>query len=314
MQHPDFSDAAIEQTARRIMPHLRRTPVFEARLSGIGPVQFKAEYLQHTGSFKARGAFSALTSVTPGPAGVAAASGGNHGAAVAYAARQFGVKARIFVPATAPEAKVARIRSYGAEIDQTGSTYQHALEACAEYCRVEGARSLHAYDQAETILGQATLGRELHGQSPGLDTVLVATGGGGLISGIASWYRNRARIISVEPRTCATLHDALAHGASATVSPQGIAADALGASRAGDLVLPIARTMVSSAILVDDADIIAAMRWLWQQARVMVEPGGATALAALLSGAYVPARGERIGVVLCGANIEPIRFAELIGH
>ncbi len=309
----DISPENIAATAVRIAPFIRTTPVIAAKVRGIAAaVTFKLEHLQHTGSFKARGAFSSLAGIQRPAGGVAAASGGNHGAAIAYAAREFGLPARIFVPANAPQSKVDRIVSYGAAIDQTGTTYQDAVDACLEYCAAFGARGFHAYDQVPVILGQGTLGREIERQCPDLDTLLVATGGGGLIGGIAAWYQRRVKIVSVEPIGCPTLHDALRAGQVTRIKPHSIAQDSLGASLAGSLMFPIARQYVQGAVLVSDDAIRGAMRWLWSEMQIVVEPGGATALAALLSGAYAAKSGEKVGVLLCGANIMPSRFAELV--
>lgn len=310
----EITPDAIAATAIRIAPYTRVTPIIQAIVPGVtNPVAFKLEYMQHSGSFKARGAFSSLAGVAIPKAGIAAASGGNHGAAVAFAARQFGLPARIFVPANAPKSKVDRIISYGAEIVQTGKTYQDALDACLSFCRSSGAQSLHAYDQVPVILGQGTLGLEIAAQATDLDSLLVATGGGGLIGGIAAWYQNRVNVISVEPVASPTLHAALLAGEPVKIAPHGIAADSLGSSFVGSLMFPIAQKYVRQAVLVQENDITDAMKWLWSELRIAVEPGGATALAALLSGAYKPANGENVGVILCGANMEPQRFADLIG-
>jgi len=309
----EITPDAIAAAAVRIAPYIRVTPTIRASVPGVAlPVAFKLEHLQHTGSFKARGAFSGLAGAAIPKTGVAAASGGNHGAAIAYAARHFGVPARIFTPATAPKAKVDRISSYGAVIDQSGSTYQDALDACDAFCKSTNAVKFHAYDQVSVILGQGTLGREIEQQCPYLDSLLIATGGGGLIGGIAAWYQGRIAVFSVEPQGCATLHHALQAGKPKVIAPNGIAQDSLGASRAGQIILPIAQKFVRQAVLVSDPSIREAMKWLWSELRLVVEPGGAAALAALMSGAYRPAKDENVGVLLCGANIEPSRFAELV--
>ena len=303
----------IAQTAQRIAGHVRRTPVIDAVVPGANlPVTFKLEFLQHTASFKPRGAFANLTGRELPDAGVAAASGGNHGAAVAYAASRLGIKAHIFVPQLTPPAKVARIRSYGAELVQDGANYQAALENCDRFVADTEALPVHAFNSRATLLGQGTLAFELEEQAPDLDTVLVAVGGGGLIGGIAAWYRGRVKAVGVEPETSRALHAALAAGAPETVSVAGIAADSLGASRAGELMFPIAQAFVDQVALVSDDNIRNAQRWLWEHLRIVAEPGGAAALAALLSGAYQPAPRERVGVVLCGANTEPETFAKVI--
>jgi threonine dehydratase len=303
---------AIVRAAQRIAPHVRRTPVVEVTLAGATlPVTLKLELLQHSGSFKARGAFNNLVPAPAGGAGVATASGGNHGAAVAYAARQLGHRARIFVPEISSPAKVARIASYGADIVQRGANYSEALALCEAYIAESRAVSVHAYDSEATLEGQGTLGRELEAQAPGLDTLLVAVGGGGLIGGIAAWYRSAINIVGVEPQTCNTLHAALAAGERVAVKPSGLATDALGATTVGRLMFDIARDHVSQVVLVSDDDIRNAQRKLWRDMQLVTEPGGATALAALLSGAYRPARDERIGVVICGANTAIDVFGQL---
>ncbi|MGH6820326.1 MAG: serine/threonine dehydratase, partial [Methylocella sp.] len=269
------------------------------------------ELLQHSGSFKARGAFNNRVGRGPSGPGVAAASGGNHGAAVAYAARALGHKARIFVPRIAAPAKVARIASYGAEIVQEGANYQEALALCETHIKATGAFSVHAYDAEPTLQGQGTLARELEDQSPDLDTLLVAVGGGGLIGGIAAWYQSGVKIVGVEPETCNALHAALAAGGPVMIKPLGIASDSLGSSTAGALMFPIAKAHVDHVALVSDDAIRAAQRYLWNTAQLVSEPGGATALAALLSGAYRPEKEERVGVVICGANTTMDAFGKL---
>lgn len=302
---------AIEATALKIAPYIRRTPVMEVTLSKVArPVALKLELFQHTGSFKARGAFSTILGRDIPKAGIAAASGGNHGAAAAYAAYITGVPAHVFVPAIASPAKVARIKSYGAIIDQDGATYYDALEKCTRFIAETGALSVHAYDAVPTLLGQGTLGREIEEQLPGIDTLLVAVGGGGLIGGIAGWYRGDVRIVGVEPETCNALHASLAKGERVTVTPSGIAADSLGASFAGELMFPLAQEYIERVALVMDEEIRMAQRWLWDHARIITEPGGATAFAALLSGAYRPHKDERVCVVLCGSNTDPLTFSK----
>ena len=303
---------AITRAATRIAPHARRTPVVDVMVEGVElPVTLKLELLQHSGSFKARGAFNNLVAAQVGPGGIATASGGNHGAAVAYAARELGHKARIFVPEISSPAKVARIASYGAEIVQKGANYNEALALCDTYIVESGAVSVHAYDSEATLEGQGTLGRELEAQAPGLDTLLVAVGGGGLIGGIAAWYQSAVKIVGVEPQTCNTLHAALAAGERVAVKPSGLATDSLGATTVGRLMFEIAKDHVSQVVLVSDDDIRNAQRKLWRDMQLVTEPGGAAAFAALLSGAYKPARDERVGVVICGANTSMDAFAKL---
>jgi threonine dehydratase len=293
----------IERAAAKIAAHIRRTPVLDVALPGVArPVALKLEHLQHSGSFKARGAFNNLTGVKPGAGGVAAASGGNHGAAVAYAAQALGFPAHIFVPEISSPAKVARIQSYGATVHQQGATYHEALQACETHIAKTGAIGVHAYDSEATLAGQGTLALELEQQAPDLDTLLVAVGGGGLIGGIAAWYQGRVKVVGVEPVTSACLHAALQAGHPVDVSPSGIAADSLGARAAGRLMFPIAQQHVSGVALVSDEAIRDAQRWLWRNGQLVTEPGGAAAFASLLSGAYRPAPDERVGVVICGAN------------
>ena len=237
-----------------------------------------------------------------------AASGGNHGAAVAYAARRLGVRATIFVPGIASPAKLERIRNYGAELLVAGERYADALAASEAHVAATGALPVHAYDQLETLLGQGTIGLELEADAPDVDTLLVAVGGGGLIGGIAAWYAGRTNVIGVEPEGAPTLRRALDAGGPVDVEVSGIAADSLGARRLGENVFPIARDHVAGALLVSDAEIVAAQRALWEVMRVVVEPGSAAAFAALLTGRYRPAARERIAVLLCGANTTAVDF------
>jgi len=294
-----------------IRPFVRRTPVIEIDAADLGlpgsPVTFKLEFLQHTGSFKARGAMLNLLTRDVPEAGVAAASGGNHGAAVAWAAERKGVPANVFVPEIASPAKIARIESYGATLHVGGARYAEALAACETFMAETGAIGIHAYDQIETLAGQGTTAREF-AEDGRVDTLLVATGGGGLIGGMAAWAEGRLPIVSVEPETSACLHAALAAGHPVDVEVSGVAADSLGARRTGDLVFEIARAFVDDAVLVPDAAIREAQALLWDRLRIVTEPGGATALAALLAGAYRPAPDERVGVLLCGANTGAVSF------
>jgi threonine dehydratase len=302
----------ISRAAHRIAPFIRRTPVIDVRLAGIGkPVTLKLELLQHSGSFKARGAFNNLAEAPKSSAGVAAASGGNHGAAVAYVAQQMGHRARIFVPEISSPAKVAKIASYGAEIVQQGPTYYEALQLCEDYIAASGALSVHAYNTEPTLQGQGTLARELEDQAPDLDTVLVAVGGGGLIGGIAAWYQSKVKVVGVEPATSKALHAALAAGRPVDVVPSGVAADSLGAKSAGTLMFPIAQAHIDHVALVSDDAIRDAQRHLWQSLQLVAEPGGAAAVAALLSGAYRPEKDERVGVIVCGGNTTMEAFGKL---
>ena len=314
MMLPDPS--AIAKARRLIAPHIRQTPVYEisGRRFGLAhPVTLKLELLQHAGSFKPRGAFFNLLSRQIPDAGVAAASGGNHGAAVAYAAATLGIRARIFVPDIASPAKIDRIRSYGADILVQGDRYADALELCAHYQEETGAVGLHAYDSFETICGQGTLGAELEDQlgSDLPDTLLVAVGGGGLISGLANWFDGRIRIIGVEPDNAASLARAMAAGHIVDVPVSGVAADSLGAKRAGNLVLETAKNKIDQVITLPDAAILKAQKTLWTDYHLASEAGGVTAFAALLSRAYQPAPDERVGVILCGANVDLDQLARL---
>src|ERR1051325_1400616 len=306
-----ISRTEIQDAGRRIAQHVRRTPVLplEEKAFGIDArVFFKLECLQHTGSFKPRGAFNCILNSKIGEAGVIAASGGNHGAAVAYAAHQLGHRAEIFVPVITPQNKVDRLRQYGAAITIIGNSYSEALASSTQRALETNAVAIHAYDDARVLAGQGTLGMELEEQVRGLDSVLVAVGGGGLIGGVAAWYQERGRVISVEPECAPTLHHALAAGRVVDVDVGGVAADSLGARRAGELMFPIAQKFVTQAVLVTDDQIVEAQKVLWEKLRLIVEPGGATALAALLSNAYKPRPGERVGVVLCGANTDLAKF------
>ncbi len=262
----------------------------------------KLEYLQHTGSFKPRGAFANLLAREVPEAGVVAASGGNHGAAVAYAARKLGKPATIFVPGVSSPAKMAQIRSYGATLVVAGERYAEALEASERLAAETGALAVHAYDQIETLLGQGTVGMEFEAQAPGLDTLLVAVGGGGLIGGIAAWYGGKVRVVGVEPEAAPTLAYALRAGRPVDAPAGGIAADSLAPKRVGELMFPIARKYVERVALVTDQAIQEAQAALWDKLRVAGEPGGAAALAALLSRQYRPEAGARVGVLVCGAN------------
>jgi threonine dehydratase len=303
----------IAATEQLIRPHIRRTPVLEALGAdfGLGTAQliFKLELLQHSGSFKARGAFANLTMRRAPAAGVVAASGGNHGAAVAFAAMKLGVPARIFVPKVASAEKVERIRGYGAELVIAGERYADALSASEQWVAQSGAMAVHAYDQIETLLGQGSVGLELEQQAAQVETLLVAVGGGGLIGGVAAWYSNRIRIIGVEPEAAPTLTLALRAGAPVDSPAGGIAADSLAPSRVGKLMFPIAQNSIERVVLVPDEAIEQAQQILWKQLRIVAEPGGAAALAALLSRRYVPAPDERVGILLCGGNTTAVNFS-----
>jgi threonine dehydratase len=273
-------------------------------------LSLKFELFQHAGSFKARGAFANLLSRSLPPAGAAAASGGNHGAAVAFAAHKLRVPATIFVPSVASPAKIDRIRSYGAKLVIAGDRYADALAACEVWTEESGALPVHAYNDVETLLGQGTIGLELQEQAPDLDTVLVAVGGGGLIGGIASWYQGRVRVIGVEPEAAPTLTAALAAGRPVDSPAGGIAADSLAPKRVGELMFPIAQAFVSHVALVSDNEIQNAQQILWDVLRIASEPGGAAALAALISKKYKPEANERVGVIVCGGNTNAVCFSK----
>lgn len=296
----------IAATYELISPHIRRTPVIEVTGKDFGlgdvPLSFKLELLQHSGSFKARGAFTNLLTRAVPPAGVVAASGGNHGAAVAYAAMKLGQPAKVFVPTVTSPAKLERMREYGADLVIGGDRYADALAASEAWMAQSGAMSIHAYDQIETLLGQGTLALELEEQAPALDTLLVAVGGGGLIGGIASWYAGKVKIIAVEPDQAPTLYKALEAGHPVDAEAGGIAADSLAPRRVGELMFPIAQRYVDRVVLVTDEAILEAQAALWRIMRVASEPGGAAAFSALLSGRYKPDAGERVGVIVCGGN------------
>ncbi|TPJ42264.1 threonine/serine dehydratase [Mesorhizobium sp. B2-5-13] len=296
----------------RIRPYIRHTPVLRVDMADFDrpplAVDLKLECLQHSGSFKARGAFTNLLERPVPEAGVVAASGGNHGAAVAYAAMRLGHKATIFVPEVSPQAKLDRIRGYGADLVVGGARYAEALAASERFAEETGALQIHAFNQEETLIGQGTLGLEIENDLPEVDTLLVAVGGGGLIGGVAAWYAGRIRIVAVEPEGAPTLHRAFEAGHPVDAPAEGIAADSLAPKRVGEMMFPIAEAFVERSILVSDDDIIAAQKALWNSVRIISEPGGAAAFAAILSGRYAPAPGERIAVLVCGANANPANF------
>ncbi|TGU97173.1 threonine/serine dehydratase [Mesorhizobium sp. M00.F.Ca.ET.151.01.1.1] len=296
----------------RIRPYVRHTPVLRIDMADFDrpplAVDLKLECLQHSGSFKARGAFTNLLERPVPDAGVVAASGGNHGAAVAYAAMRLGHKATIFVPEVSPQAKLDRIRGYGADLVVGGARYAEALAASERFAEETGALQIHAFNQEETLIGQGTLGLEIESDLPEIDTLLVAVGGGGLIGGIAAWYAGRIRIVAVEPEGAPTLHRAFEAGRPVDAPAEGIAADSLAPKRVGEMMFPIAEAFVERSILVSDDDIIAAQKALWNRVRIISEPGGAAAFAAILSGRYTPTPGERVAVLVCGANANPANF------
>jgi threonine dehydratase len=312
MTSDDLTTERIAAAADRLRGHARRTPVLEVDGADVGlpgiELVFKLEFLQHGGSFKARGALTHLLSRDVPDAGVVAASGGNHGVAVAFAAMRAGKPATIFVPSVCSPVKLAQISHYGATVQVVGDSYADALAASQAWQRKSGALAIHAFDQVETLLGQATVAHEFEAQAPALDAVLVAVGGGGLIGGMAAWYRGRTRLIAVEPEAAPTLTRALQAGHPVDTPAGGVAADSLAPRQVGGLMFPLAQRHVAHAVLVSDDAIRQAQRTLWRLLRVVAEPGGAAAFAALQSDVFVPARGERIGVLLCGANTDAVRF------
>ena len=306
----------IRSAHARIRGHIRRTPILETATPVVGaaPISLKLECLQYSGSFKARGAFHNLLTRPALAAGCATASGGNHGAAVAFAAQKLGVRAHIFVPEIATPAKIAKIKAYGAEAIIGGGSYAEAQERCDQYVAESGALLVHPYDAVETIAGQGTLALEWEEDLERLglrklDTVLIAVGGGGLIAGAAAWFAGRVKVVGVEPDGSRALHAALEANAPVDVSVKSIAADSLGAKRVGELNFKIARRFVSSVVLVTDSAIAQAQRRLWADVSVIAEPGGAAAFAAIASGAYRPEQDERVGVLVCGANADPAALA-----
>jgi len=312
MIDPTLTRANIEATHKLIEGHIRRTPVIDVDGADFGlpgtTLVFKLEFLQHAGSFKARGAFNhMLTRVVPA-AGVVAASGGNHGAATAFAAMRTGVRATIFVPSVASPAKLEQIRQYGADLRIEGERYDDALRASEIFAEQTGALRVHAYDQVETLLGQGTTAREFGQQAGTLDAVLVAVGGGGLIGGMAAWYRGGTRLVAVEPKTAPTLAMALQAGVPVDAPAGGVAADSLAPRQVGRMMFPLAQQFVDASLLVSDDAIVAAQHALWKTLRIVTEPGGATAFAAVLSGVFETRPGMRIGIVLCGANTNIVKF------
>ena len=317
MLHKAIDRDSIAAAEQLIRPWIRRTPVVEVDGADLGlnlrNLVLKLELLQHTGSFKTRGAFSNLLSREVPAAGVVAASGGNHGAAVAFAAHKVRVPATIFVPQVASPSKIECIRRYGASLVIVGDSYAEALAASEVWTRQSGALPIHAYNGVETLLGQGTVGMEVEQQAPDLDTLLVAVGGGGLIGGIAAWYRGRIQIIGVEPEAAPTLTHALAVGRPVDAPAGGVAADSLAPKRVGEIAFPITQAFVKGVVLVTDEAIRRAQSTLWDVVRIAAEPGGAAALAALLSKRYEPQPNERVGVVVCGGNTSAVSFGTAAG-
>jgi len=305
----------VQAAAARIDGHVRRTPVLEVERGLFGgPAWLKLEMLQHGGSFKARGAFANLLAAVDGDVldrrvGIVIASGGNAGLANAFAAAALGVPATVFVPVTAPEVKVAKLRGLGATVVQVGADYATAYDAALEHARHTGAFHCHAYDQPAVVAGAGTLALEMLEQCGDLDTILVAVGGGGLIGGVIAAVDGSATVVGVEPDGAPTLHEALRVGSPIDVSVDSIAADSLGARRIGGIAFEMARDANVRSVLVTDGDLVSARRTLWDRWRIAVEHGAAAAFAALAAGAYVPRAGERLGIVLCGANTDPSTLA-----
>lgn len=314
MVGPDdaITPQAIARCEQVIRPYIRRTPVITVDGSEFGapadPLTLKLELLQHSGSFKARGAFSNLLTREIPAAGIVAASGGNHGAAVAYAAMRLGKPAKIFIPSISSPAKIARIREYGADLTVGGDGYAEALTASEVFAEQTGAMQVRAFDQNETIIGQGTLALELEAQAPDIDTVLVSVGGGGLVAGIAAWYAGRIKVIGVEPSASPTLTRALQAGHPVDAEVGGLAADSLAPRRVGERVFPIAQKYAPRTVLVTDDAIAEAQQTLWRALRIVAEPGGACAFSAISSGAYRPAAGERVAVVVSGGNTTAVNF------
>jgi threonine dehydratase len=311
--HTIVTRERIAETERLIRPFVRQTPVVSIDAADFGlpsaPLVLKLEFLQHSGSFKARGAFANLLLREIPSVGVVAASGGNHGAAVAYAAHRLGVAATIFVPRISSPAKIERIRAYGAEVLVCGERYADALAASEARIDEVGGLAVHAFDQVETLLGQGTLGFEIEAQCQDIDTLVVAVGGGGLIGGVAAYLGGRLKIVAVEPDSAPTLHEAFRAGRPVDAATGGIAADSLAPKRVGSLMFPIAVKYVTpTVVLVTDDDIREAQAALWDRLRIVTEPGGAAAFAAILSGGYRPQTRERVAVLVCGGNTTAVDF------
>jgi threonine dehydratase len=301
----EVTPGAVDAAAQRIDDFVRRTPTLEmGRVSSDDySLTLKLEHLQVTGSFKPRGAFAVLTATDLPPAGVVAASGGNFGIAIAYAASHLGHRATVFVPETSPAEKIDRIGVHGAEVRVIPGYYDEARMASEVFAAESGAFQAHAYDQPDVMAGQGTLAREVEQQTD-VDVILCAVGGGGLIGGIASWFRERSRVVAVEPTLCPTFNKALEAGHPVEVEVSGVAASSLGARSVGRHPWR-AREWIDDSVLVDDADIVEAQRWLWAETKLAVEPAAATPVAALRTGSFRPAPGSRVVVVLSGGNVDP---------
>ncbi|MEO0768854.1 MAG: threonine/serine dehydratase [Cyanobacteria bacterium J06649_4] len=311
MKPEDFKPL-IAQAYTRIAGYVRQTPTITLEQGAFGidaHLTLKLELMQHAGSFKSRGAFNRILQNTVPPAGVIAASGGNHGAAVAFAARRLGYPAEIFVPTISSKTKVERIQGYGAKTVVDGADYIEALAKSETRAEETGSLVVHAFNQWEVIAGQGTVGLEFEKQAPDLDTLLVSVGGGGLIAGIAAWYQGRCKVVSIEPEMAPTLHNSLAAGKPTTVRVGGVAADALGSREVGEMMFPIAQQYISEAVLVDEDSILKAQQLLWDELRILAEPAGVVPIAALISGRYVPAPGEKVGILICGGNADLTKMA-----
>lgn len=295
----------IEHAAQLIEGYVRRTPVLRLELPSGGTVTLKLEQLQHTGSFKPRGAFTNVLSASTPPATLVAASGGNHGLAVAYAGRRLGIPTQVFVPWTAPAAKVSRLRSYGADVQQYGERYADAYEASLEAARQPGALAIHAYDSPATVTGQATMARELSEQVPGASSVVVAVGGGGLMGGACAWFERSVQLVAVEPEGSTTYAAAYDAGHPVDITPRGLASDSLGASRIGEIAWAAMQAAGARPVVVTDATVLTARELLWRACRIAAEPGGVVALAAVLEGQVEVAPDGGTVVVVCGANTDP---------
>ncbi len=309
---PEDFKPLISQAHSLIRSYVRKTPTITLASGTFGvesPLTLKLELMQHAGSFKSRGAFNRILNSPIPTTGVIAASGGNHGAAVAYAAQQLKHKAEIFVPTISSSTKVDRIKSYGATVVVGGADYFEALANSDIRVKETGSLVIHAFNQWEVIAGQGTVGLEFEQQAPELDTILVSVGGGGLIAGISAWYQGRCKVVSVEPEQAPTLHDSLAAGERRTVKVGGVAADALGAREVGEMMFPIAQQYVSECVLVSEDAIVQAQKLLWHELRVVAEPAAVVPIAALISGRYVPQKGENVGVLICGGNVDLAKIA-----
>ncbi|BEP36968.1 threonine/serine dehydratase [Variovorax sp. V59] len=309
------TESASRRLRERAGGFLRQTPLWKLPSAAFGlavpgvEVWLKLEHMQVSGSFKARGMMNRLLANDIPESGVIVASGGNAGIATAAAAKALGVRCQVFLPGVSPEAKRARLRALGAEVVVVGELYPDALAACLARQKESGALLTHAYDQPEVVAGAGTLGQEIEAQGGLPDSVLVSVGGGGLIGGLAGWFEKRARVVALEPEKAPTLYRARQAGEPVDVEVGGIAADSLGARRIGAISWDITRQYVQDALLLSDESIRAAQQWLWKEMKLAVEPAAALPLAALQTGAYVPREGEKVCLIVCGANVDPATVA-----